>query len=390
MIDNLLDSTREKLGVNAVDDMTKTAFKDGQITVSERQKAKNVAQKASKDINAKSGFETLADDIESATKKYVSEPKQKIGKQIGDIKQAMKDKWIDLVVDNQPALDELDRIIGTYYNAKMTPEGVVPAQWGVHKLIGDDLEVLTELQKDLQNVKEANDITVVFEKANDLYESILKKQARWSADPRLVRNIGKVREKLEQQLDNIMGPKYKALRLQYRNLSNLEKRFENLFSKNKPGMVDEQYTTIAKIKKLFSPDKWAVMDDFKMLKEVTGIDFASRAQMYKFLAEQFGDSKSLSLLGQLESIKKWVRDLAWDFGKRKIEGDPLEVATRIVSKLGNVSAAKKPMVVENVKSVINKINKSADKMSKQRAIDMIKKVAQKEAWDIGDVIAQVD
>ena len=46
------------------------------------------------------------------------------------------------------------------------------------------------------------------------------------------------------------------------------------------------------------------MDDFKMLKEVTGIDFASRAQMYKFLAEQFGDSKSLSLLGQLESIKK--------------------------------------------------------------------------------------
>ena len=69
-------------------------------------------------------------------------------------------------------------------------------------------------------------------------------------------------------------------------------------------MADEQYTTIGKIKKLFSPDKCAVMDDFKMLKEITGIDFASRAQMYKFLAEQFGDSKSLSLLGQLESIKR--------------------------------------------------------------------------------------
>ena len=73
-----------------------------------------------------------------------------------------------------------------------------------------------------------------------------------------------------------------------------------------------------------------------------------------------------------------MRDLAWDFGKRKIEGDPLEVATRIVSKLGNVSAAKKPMVVENVKSVINKINKSAEKMSKQRAMEMIEIAAKKE------------
>lgn len=57
---------------------------------------------------------------------------------------------------------------------------------------------------DLKNVRSANDITMVFDKANTLYDDLLKKQVKGKSDPRLLRQIGKVREKLEQQLDAIM------------------------------------------------------------------------------------------------------------------------------------------------------------------------------------------
>ena len=126
------------------------------------------------------------------------------------------------------------------------------------------------------------------------------------------------------------------------------------------------------------------MDEFKLLKDITWIDFASRAQMYKFLAEQFGDERSLSLLNigkkiatgdrTILNIVKWVVEYADD----KIRGNPVDVATRIVNKLDNVPVAKKPVVVESIKSVINKINKSAEKVSKKRAEDMIQAAIQKE------------
>lgn len=375
--------TKEALE-SSVDDITKKAIKEGKITPEYFENARRTVETSTKDINAPWGFDQLANDIEHEVNRTVRKPMKAIGKQIGEIRDTMKNRWVDLKVDSKPALQELDNILANDYNAVVTKKwDVLPKSWWLHKLTLDDETVLLDLRKELTKVQDANDIDIVFKNANDKYDKLVKAQVWWKANKQLLRRISKIREKLETQLDDVIWSEYKGLRTKYKKFLDLDERFTNLFQRSKPWVTNDEYTTISRIKKLFSPDKWAVLDDFKLLKDVTGRDFASEAQVYKFLAEQYGDEKSLSLLqlvkevwlkprsisGKVDAAIWWAFDRAWN----KIVWTPIEVAKRIVAKAKNVPEIKVPFQVKDITQVIEQINKNADIKSKAQAVEAITK-----------------
>lgn len=321
------------------------------------------------DIKNVDTLTNVANEIDDAVKIYVTKPKQEVWKKIWQIKQAIKERWNDLIVDNTPTVKEFDNIFKNKYGAT----------GGTEK----ERALMGKIKKEIWEIKTFDDITNTFDKRNAEFKT-LQKQWETFTNKQFSSDIWKLRETLEVQFDDLFWPEYKSLRKKYWELSLEEQRFSNLFSRKKPWM-NEDYTSMAKIKKLFSPDKWSVLDDFKLLQEKTGIDFIDRANIAKFIGEEVWDPKVLSLLqGTKELIWWWklwivsnIIDWVWD----KIVGQPLDIAQDIVNKSKKIPMSKKPETIKWIEKILQSI-KDKKNINKADIEKQITAIMLKSEWPL--------
>jgi len=290
-------------GLAGVDESVKTAAEN--ITRGDYEALSAAAKSAAKNDKNLGAVETVVNNIEDAVETSIRQPKREIGKQLGEIRENTRNLGKSLDIDTTDALSKMEEVLQRDYNVK--PKITVDKngksklsfeageQGSIGKLAGEESKIMADLYKDISNAASAADIDAIFDKANDVYSKYLKSN-NLSADGTFMRAIGDVRASLDGELSKIFGNEYKQLRQEYKKYAEMDTKFTPLFSKKTTGVPGSTSSTIASIKKIFSPDKGAVVDRFKELEEVTGVDFISQSRVAKFLDESSGNRKVSSLL----------------------------------------------------------------------------------------------
>lgn len=370
-----------KMKLDQVDEFTKTAMKEGNITVVEAKKMADIAEQSVSttewaSIKNPDTFTYLADQIGEVVDMYINKPLKQVWKNIWEIKKTIRGAGKDLPIDTRPALDAFDDMLDKLYNVKIVDWEIVPVAWNVGMLEWGEKTLLLDLQKKLSRADQWADITNIFDSLNKQYDDMMAQTLTGKKNKQMLSYIHRVREALEEQLDNLIWPEYKKVRMMYSDLKDKKEALDFLRQRNVP-WIDAEYTTSARIKKLFSPDRWQVMDQFKQLEEITGVDFMSRAQVAKFYAEQFGDRKALSLLDPAfldNPSTLWALTRWWRWAKNKVVGTPLENAEMFVKQLDNVPQDKLPEIVWWVEDIINKVNATAYKTQQEAQAELMRQV----------------
>jgi len=350
-----VEKSRLKNTFKNVDEMTETAVQN--VSKQRFDEMHKVAQEASKDLANEDVMTNVAKRIESVTDEYITKQSKEVGKQLWEIRNKLTESGIK--VDNTEITKSLDDLLSSPDYNMILKDGEVMA-WKHGKLTGisdaESAQDILKLRQRAENIETPNDLEVFRKSLNNEYLGLKKTDS----GRQLLKKMWDVREKMESQFMEITGDKYKGLRQKYGQLKNEEARASRLSTKNKVGMPWEKYDTTSKIKKLFSPDKGDVLDDFKRLQEKTGVDFISEAQTAKFLATQMWDQKALSLLDWVKELQGGIRDRflnkAVERVGSKLIGTPIENARKLTPDISMMPKPKQAEVIGDISEIIKKID----------------------------------
>lgn len=330
------------------------------------------AAKAKKgDVSQLWAMETVSSRGASMVGEVFTAPKNKLWEQLWRVRQAAKEAGKDLSIDTKPALSSMDEVIQDRFNLKANistatdgSKSIDFVAWSAGDIVNitdGELKLIKDLYTDLSNPTiSAADVDAVFDKFNNSYKTFLKSN-NTSASNDILTMQRQVRSSLDEGLENIYWPEYKQLRKEYGDLAEQEQRFSNLFTKKKAGAPGERVDTIGMMKKLFSPDSGAVIEDFKAFEEATWVDFISQARVSKFLDEASGNNAVRSLLDDVPTNSRWILDKAINTTLKKafdlVSGWPEKVARSLTKNFDELSEAQKVEVMNYADDIIENAKK---------------------------------
>jgi len=365
-----LKGLRDEIIKYPMEQQVKTAIEN----VWEGQAAKylSMAKAKQKDINNPGALLWVADEMEMKYNEFIKEPLKDVGKQIGDLKDAIR-QGENVAFDSSDVLKSLDDILATKYNLKALEDWAAPVK-GLKissKLSEADLSAVLEIRSDIAGSDNLFDAIARVDDMLNVYKNKASTAWQLKKNRELLKNLEWVKQQIVTKIDDQLGLdwQYRELNATYSNLINQRDEFLPLFAKPKTGMK-----TSAFIKKLFSPDSGAVGQSFKNFGDMVGRDWGSEARIAKHFGVKYWDVSAGSLLdgaGQAASLTKDVAlgrfgtvigRILWGISE-KVLWDPDKLLLTMANKLKGEWLTFDPTKINALRGVIKKAKDSIDEWS---------------------------